>query len=259
MSFPAQSKNASQTDRLSLLTGVNAEYISHLYTKYIKSKSSVDSSWQSFFAGLSDDEVSVLQEQHGPSWTPDQNRVENRGFSGSAAPSNIVAMPYAQQPQAMAPTASVDQSVIENTVRVHNLINAYRVYGHCLAQLDPLGLDTPTGHPALDPSHHNLSVAQETQTFPLMGRLGMESATLGSILQKLNSIYASTSAAEFMHIPDRERQEWIQNAFENRDTMAVSQNDERFEILNRLARAEGFEQFLHTKFQGAKRFGLDGV
>ncbi len=256
MSFPAQNQNAATADRLSLLTGVNAEYISHLYTKYIKSKSSVDASWQSFFAGLSEDELTVLKEQNGASWTPSENRVESRGFANntSAAPTNIVPMPQQRTGQAQ----NIDQSVIESTVRVHNLINAYRVYGHCLAQLDPLGLNPPTGHPALDPAHHKLTPAMENQTFPLMGRLGMESATLGSILQKLNSMYASTSAAEFMHIPDQERQEWIQNAFENRDTMAVTQNETRHEILNRLAQAEGFEQFLHKKFQGAKRFGLDG-
>lgn len=239
---------------LSFLTGVNSEYIAHLYAQYIKSKTSVDQSWQGFFAGLSDNEIDVLREQHGASWTPEDNRLESAGFGKEIAQRALGVVPMEtpdRQP--------VSDDQLENTVRVHNLINAYRVYGHCLANLDPLGLTPPPGHPALEISHHRLSEASETTVFNLMGKLGLEHATLRQVLQKLKTLYGGTSGAEFMHIPDRERQNWVQKAFENREHFAVETAAERKYILKRLADAEGFEQFLHKKFQGAKRFGADGA
>ncbi len=248
------------TARLSFLTGINSEYIAHLYAQYIKNKSSVAQSWQTFFSDLSDDELSVLQEQHGASWTPEENRVENSGFAASAspAPAKVLALPAERTAHAPRANASMDDEYLANTVRIHNLINAYRVYGHCMAQLDPLGLKAAPGHPALEPTHHRLDPAQEKTVFNLMGKLGFEHATFGDVLAKLKTIYAGTSGAEFMHIPDRDRQNWIQKAFENRETQAVTKTEERSHILKRLTQAEGFEQFLHKKFQGAKRFGLDG-
>lgn len=238
---------------LSFLTSVNGEYIAHLYAQYIKNKSSVDASWQSFFSGLSDSEIDVLREQHGASWTPEDNRLESAGFGKpSSGNLNVVSMDTPQR-------QPVSDDQLENTVRVHNLINAYRVYGHCLANLDPLGLTPPPGHPALEISHHRLTDASQNTVFNLMGKLGLQHATLSQVLQQLKTIYGGNSGAEFMHIPDRERQNWVQKAFENRGTLAVETAAERKHILKRLADAEGFEQFLHKKFQGAKRFGADGA
>jgi 2-oxoglutarate dehydrogenase E1 component len=256
---------ASATQRLTFLSGVNGEYIAHLYAQYMKNPSSIASSWQDFFRVLSDEEVDVLREQHGASWTPEENRLEANGFgrafdldtppsSALSRPAlNVVPMP------SRAPASSMEEGQLENTVRLHNLINAYRVYGHCLAQLDPLGLTPPPGHPALEIAHHRLTRDLDKTVFNLMGKLGLQHATLAEVLQKLKTIYGGTSGAEFMHIPDRDRQNWIQKAFENRDTMAVTTTEERKKILKRLADAEGFEQFLHKKFQGAKRFGADGA
>ncbi|MCD8498342.1 MAG: hypothetical protein LRZ85_09955 [Alphaproteobacteria bacterium] len=71
---------AQEINNLSFLTGINAEYVVHLYGEYLKNPAKVDASWKTFFSGLSDDELIILKEMQGASWTPEENRASSRAF-----------------------------------------------------------------------------------------------------------------------------------------------------------------------------------
>ena len=145
-------------------------------------------------------------------------------------------------------------------VNVHHLINMYRVRGHLLANLDPLGRDGPHTHPELDIGHYGLSIWDLDRTFPV-GNLGSgrlpATMTLREILGVLRDAYARTIGVEYMHIQDPEQKEWIQARFESHDNGVTTAEQHR--ILEHLNGAEAFERFLHTKYLGHKRYSLEGA
>ena len=142
-------------------------------------------------------------------------------------------------------------------VRVHKLVNMYRVRGHLNAHLDPLDAEPPMLHPELDLTHYGLSIWDLNRTFVTDGLAGREEATLDEILSILRSAYCRTMGIEYMHIQDPVQKQWIQERVEGVDvTPSV---DEQRHLLERLNAAEVFERFLHTRYVGQKRFGLEGA
>jgi len=259
-------------DNLSFLTGINSEYIAHLYAKYLSSPASVDESWREFFDGLDDDEVALLKEMHGASWTPEENRREQNSFavvqqmSGQQAANQqmppMMAQPiYApapMQPAPAAPTNSDQRRATLDSIRAIMLIRAYRVRGHLEADLDPLGLMKTNYHAELDPKHYGFSEADYDRPIFIDGVLGMETATLREILAALKATYCGTIGVEFMHMSDPEEKAWVQERIEApRNKTDFTVNGKRA-IYQRLVAAEGFENFLHVKHTGTKRFGVDG-
>ena len=242
-------------DNHSFLTGINSEYIAHLYAKYLSSPSSIDTSWQSFFGDLNDDEVSLLREMHGASWTPDENRREANGFAANT--NEIASIPQAQ-PVPSAPNSESQRRATLDSIRAIMLIRAYRVRGHLEADLDPLGLMKREYHPELDPRHYGFTEADYDREIFIDGVLGMETATLRTIIAALKETYCGKIGVEFMHMSDPEEKAWVQERIEaphNKTDFTV--NGKRA-IYQRLVAAEGFENFLHVKHTGTKRFGVDG-
>ena len=234
------------------LTGVNAEYIAHLYTQYQKSPQSVDHSWQNFFRNLSDSELDILREMHGASWTPTENRMDNRGFENGD--SNVTSMPTAQ------PTANAGdmQQSVRDSIRAIQLIRAYRVRGHLISDLDPLGMREIKDHPELSPEHYGFTSADYNRTIQLDGVLGMDSANLNQILSAVRQIYCGKIGVEFMHMSSPEEKAWVQKRIEEpRNQTDFTYNGKRA-ILERLTAAESFEQFLAKKYPGTKKFGIEG-
>ncbi len=153
------------------------------------------------------------------------------------------------------------QAADEKVVHVHQLINMYRVRGHLLANLDPLGRRGPSTHPELDITHHGLSIWDLDREFPA-GTLGGSDAVsrrvpLRDILGQLRDAYARTVGVEYMHIQEPDQKEWIQQHVES--TAPEPSAEEKRRILDRLVAAEAFERFLHTKYLGQKRFSLEGA
>lgn len=143
----------------------------------------------------------------------------------------------------------------EKEVAVYNLIQAYRSFGHKIAQLDPLGLKNQESSPDLDLKSYGLSDKDLDQKFQIGALLGLSNATLKEIVAKLKSIYSGTIAVQYMDAP-LEIQKWFQKEFEkNNFTLAA---DEKKEALASLTRAEILEKFLHTRYVGAKRFSVEG-
>ncbi len=142
-------------------------------------------------------------------------------------------------------------------VRVQTLINMYRVRGHLIAHLDPLDAEPPHIHPELDPLTYGLTIWDLPRHFVADGLAGRDVATLDEILHVLRDAYCRTLGIEYMHIQDPAQKHWIQQHVEGQPT--TLKPDEQRHILDRLNAAEVFERFLHTRYVGQKRFGLEGA
>lgn len=239
------------SENLSFLSGINSEYMAHLYSSYLKNPASVDPSWKDFFKGLNDREVGVLRELHGASWTPAENRRDQNGFD-TPAPANKNANTHGE-----AVTGDARQAALDS-IRALQLIRAYRARGHLLSNLDPLGLVPIDYHPELDPAHYGFTDADKSKSIFINGVLGMDYATLDDIMTALKQTYCGTIGVEFLHLTDPDEKAWVQERIEGpRNQTDFTVNGKRA-ILQRLIAAESFEKFLHTKYVGTKRFGLDG-
>ena len=142
-------------------------------------------------------------------------------------------------------------------VHVQTLINMYRVRGHLIAHLDPLDAEPPELHPELDPLHYGLTIWDLPRHFVADGLAGKDLATLDEILHTLRDAYCRTLGVEYMHIQDPDQKRWIQQHVEGVSTALAP--DEQRHILGRLNAAEVFERFLHSRYVGQKRFGLEGA
>lgn len=142
--------------------------------------------------------------------------------------------------------------------KVWQLISAYRTRGCQLADLDPLEYH-PDMLPSLDPSWYGFTIWDLDREFLTDGMCGKASMTLREILEVLRETYCRRWTLEYMHIVKRERKHWLRARVELRRNEEVFDFEHRKRILSRLVRAENFEQFLHTRYPGNKRFSLEGA
>jgi multifunctional 2-oxoglutarate metabolism enzyme len=145
---------------------------------------------------------------------------------------------------------------ISKAARVHELIHAYRVRGHLLADTDPLRY-TQRKHPDLDINQHGLTLWDLEREFATGGFGGKPRMLLREILGVLRDAYCRTVGVEYMHIQNPEERAWIQARVERPHRPA--DHDEQMRILSRLNVAEAFEMFLQTKYVGQRRFSLEGA
>jgi 2-oxoglutarate dehydrogenase E1 component len=150
-----------------------------------------------------------------------------------------------------------DHQRMMKQVHVQTLINMYRVRGHLMAHLDPLDAEPPRIHAELDPATYGLTIWDLPRRFVADGLAGRDVASLDEILQILRDAYCRTLGIEYMHIQDPGQKRWIQQHVEG--VPATLEVDEQRYILERLNAAEAFERFLHTRYVGQKRFGLEGA
>jgi len=152
---------------------------------------------------------------------------------------------------------------ITRQARVLQLINAYRVRGHLVAQLDPLGSKLQY-HPELDINFYGLTLWDLDRTFITGANPDRApsawppQATLRAILETLRATYCARVGIEYMNIQDPEQKFWIQERVEPEAARAMLEPALRRRMLDKLIQSEIFEQFLHTKFLGHKRFSLEG-
>ncbi|GAB4300928.1 MAG: multifunctional oxoglutarate decarboxylase/oxoglutarate dehydrogenase thiamine pyrophosphate-binding subunit/dihydrolipoyllysine-residue succinyltransferase subunit [Ignavibacteriaceae bacterium] len=153
--------------------------------------------------------------------------------------------------------SSSNREEIEKQAKVLQLINLFRVRGHLIANLDPLGFKIPY-HPELDPSSFNLTIWDLDRYFITGGFSGLKSATLREILDILHKTYCDKIGVEYMHIQNPEEKVWLQNMMEPVKNTPDFNIEIKKSILRKLIEAESFEHFVHTKFIGHKRFSLEG-
>jgi multifunctional 2-oxoglutarate metabolism enzyme len=149
-----------------------------------------------------------------------------------------------------------ERSIAEKAAAIQEIINAYRSRGHLITDLDPLDAKAPTMPAELDPITWDMSIWDLDRTFYTGKIAGKTEHTLGDLLGILRDAYCRTTGVEYMHIMNPVEKRWIQERVEGVD--ATPTPDEQRHILGRLNAAEAFEKFLHKRYTGQKRFGLEG-
>ena len=245
------------------LSGTNAAYLTAQYALFTKDPNSVSPALRDFFSALGDAEADITGDADGPSWArkdwpPQQNGEITAALDGNWADieKSVEEKISVRQPEACAEDI---RQATQDSLRALMLIRAYRIRGHLIANLDPLGLQPESPHPELDPMSMGFTDADMDRPIFIDNVLGLETATLNQILDILKRTYCGTFAVEFMHITDPEQKAWIQERIEGPDKDISFTNEGKQAILKKLIEAEGFEQFLNVKYTGTKRFGLDGA
>ncbi|MFZ5788926.1 MAG: multifunctional oxoglutarate decarboxylase/oxoglutarate dehydrogenase thiamine pyrophosphate-binding subunit/dihydrolipoyllysine-residue succinyltransferase subunit, partial [Acidobacteriota bacterium] len=150
------------------------------------------------------------------------------------------------------------RALVEKSAGVLGLINMYRVRGHLVAHLSPLG-QAPPSHPELELDHHGLTVWDLDREFYTGGLTGRERLKLREILKGLQEAYTGPIGVEYMFIQEPDQKAWIQSHVEGVPRASWLTADEKRRILAQLNAAEAFERFLHTRYIGHKRFSLEGA
>ena len=145
-----------------------------------------------------------------------------------------------------------------NSIRAVALIRAYRQRGHLLAKLDPLGMMKTEYLDELHPEYYGFKKENYNEKIYLDGVINKEHSTVKEILSILNKTYCGPIGYEYMHISNPTERKWLRDRIEQDESSLQFTKNGKEAILNKLIQAEGFEKFLHTKYVGTKRFGLDG-
>jgi 2-oxoglutarate dehydrogenase E1 component len=146
----------------------------------------------------------------------------------------------------------------KNSIRAVMLIRAYRIRGHLIANLDPLKLMIKEEHLELKPESYGFTKNDYNKKIFLDGVLGLQEATLLEIITILKKTYSGNIGYEFMHMGDPDEKNWIRDRIEGPNKEVTFTENGKKAILNKIIEAEGFEKYLHVKFVGTKRFGIDG-
>ncbi len=250
----------------SFLEGQNGAYIEQLYARYAGDPAAVDASWQTYFKALGDAAPDVAQEAAGPSWArtdwPPQPHDElTAALDGQwpqepkKAAEKIKAK--AQEKGGELSEGQVQQAVLDS-LRALMLIRTYRIRGHLAADLDPLGMRKDSRKSELDPASYGFGESDMDRPIFLDNVLGLELATMREIVALVKRTYCGTFALQYMHISDPKQAGWLKERIEGLGKEIQFTREGRRAILNKLVEAEGFEKFLHVKYMGTKRFGLDG-
>ena len=253
----------------SFLQGANADYIEQLYARYADNPGAVDETWRQFFSALGDAPVEAKAEAAGPSWAradwpPQPNDELTAALDGQWPADPKDAKAAGEKIKAKAAEKGVEISeeqvrlAVLDSIRALMLIRAYRIRGHLVANLDPLGMRDETPHPELDPKSYGFTDADMTRPIFIDNVLGLELATMTQIIAIVRRTYCGTFALQYMHISNPEEAAWLKERIEGYGKEISFTQNGRKAILNKLVEAEGFEKFLHVKYMGTKRFGLDG-
>jgi 2-oxoglutarate dehydrogenase E1 component len=245
----------------SFLYGGNAAFVEDLYAQWAGKPDSVSPSWRAFFEQLGERPDAVRQAIAEPDWkrpTTPSPQPEWLPAVDGLWPAVEAKLNKAIVEQKPAASADEIRSATLDSVRAIMMIRAYRIRGHLQANLDPLGLLPKTENAELDPASYGFSEADFDRPIFLDYVLGLETATLREILEILRRTYCGDIGVQYMHISDPEEKAWIQDRIEGRGKEIVFTPEGKIAILKKLIEAEGFERFLHKRFPGTKRFGLDG-
>ena len=244
------------------LYGGNAAYIEQMLAEYAKDPSSVPESWRAFFEEVGDNKDDAARNADGASWKREDwpasdTPEEDAAFDGNWALAEPQLEKKIKGNKPSASAADVAQSV-KDSIRAIMMIRAYRMRGHLNAQLDPLGIDTRAPQPELDPANYGFTDADMDREIFIDGYLGLENATPRQMLGILKRTYCTTIGIEFMHISNPTEKSWLQERMEGADKGVKFTPEGKKAILSKLIEAEAFERFLHKRYPGTKRFGLDG-
>jgi 2-oxoglutarate dehydrogenase E1 component len=246
----------------SFLYGGNAAFVEDLYAQWAADPNSVEPSWRAFFQTLGDRADEVTRAAAEPAWSrpsvplPRPEWVSALDGLWPAVQAKVAAKVAERQPEA---SPDAVRAATLDSLRAIMMIRAYRMRGHLKAHLDPLGIATTPGDASeLDPASYGFAEADFDRPIFLDFVLGLEVATLREILGILRRTYCGNVGVQYMHISDPKEKAWLQERIEGRDKEIAFTPEGKIAILKKLIESEGFEKFLHRRFPGTKRFGLDG-
>ncbi|MCL6282883.1 2-oxoglutarate dehydrogenase E1 component [Ruegeria sp. 2012CJ41-6] len=251
----------------SFMQGHNAAYLEQLYAQYANDPNAVDAAWAEFFRQMGDAELDVKADAAGPSWARnDWPPVPADEITGALTGEWPVAETKAagKKIKDKAASAGVEVSddqikrAVLDSIRALMLIRAYRIRGHLVADLDPLGMRSGTPHPELDPKTYGFTDGDMDRPIFIDNVLGLQVASMRQIVEIVKRTYCGTFALQYMHISNPDEAAWLKERIEGFGKEVRFTREGRKAILNKMVQAEGFEKFLHVKYMGTKRFGLDG-
>ncbi len=217
-------------DRFSFLNAAHTEFFAQLYDQYLENPDSVEPSWRSFFQGFdfamaSNDGVEQVQ--------------QIADFSINNTDCSLVS------------------DKLQKEFNVLKLIDGYRSRGHLFTKTNPVR-DRRITSPTLDIENFGLSASDLSTVFDAAKVIDIQPCSLQEIIRHLDAIYCQHIGVEYMYIRKPEVVQWIQNKLGVNDNQPRFSTDEKKVILNKLNQAVSFENFLHTKYVGQKRFSLEG-
>ena len=239
----SSSKNI-EFEQTSFLSKSNSAFIEDMYQKYIENDPNLPESWKRYFETLDEDFDLIVKEIEGPSWKRNRKKInldkkisKNKNLYSSVEIENDKA----------------------DSIRAIALIRAYRIRGHLIADLDPLGMMERKYLHELHPSDHGFNKEDYDKKIFLHSYMEKGYSTVNEIISNLKKIYCSTIGVEYMHISDPVEKVWFRNRMEKEENKIKFTDNGKKAILNKIIQAEGFEKFLAKKYVGTKRFGLDGA
>ncbi len=252
-------KNNSIFENTSFLEGNNSSFIDEQYSKFIDNPDSIPLSWKEFFEALGEDKEGILKEISGPSWSPKKkndlfniNKIKEK-LQTNELSNNLTLNRNKTLSKNFDSEKEKDQSV-----KAIALIRAYRIRGHLIAKLDPLGIMKRKYLHELHPSDHGFSKEDYNKKVYLNDYMDRKYETVTNIVSFLKKTYCSSIGVEYMHISDPFEKKWFRERIEKKENQINFTDNGKKAILNKLIQAEGFEKFLAVKFVGTKRFGIDG-
>lgn len=217
-------------DRFSFLNAAHTEFFAQLYDQYLENPDSVEPSWRSFFQGF----------DFGMTTYNEENKVEQiANFASNNSDCSLVS------------------DKLQKEFNVLKLIDGYRSRGHLFTKTNPVR-ERRTSTPTLDIANFGLSSADLNTVFDAAKVINIQPCTLQEIITHLDTIYCQHIGVEYMYIRNPEVKEWIQKKLGINDNQPAFSTDEKKSILDKLNQAVSFENFLHTKYVGQKRFSLEG-
>lgn len=228
----------------------NVVFINELYQKFLQNPDSIDKSWADFFANNEDEVKSILSDYQGPSWS--KRKLKVVGSEEYDISSNVKKDPTKDVKKSAKSDLGKDLEV-----RVANLITAYKRFGHLNANLDPLNLTKHPFVPELDPEYHGIESSDLDKEIDLKGGLNLGRARISKIIENLKFVYTNTIGSQFEYINNDEQRKWLSKETESSFLFKLPK-EEKVKVLKEVIRTEKFEQFLHKRFPGAKRFSIEG-
>ncbi len=239
----SSSKNL-EFEKTGFLNKSNSAFIEQMYLQYINQDPNLPSSWKNYFEEIGEEIDTIVNEINGPSWSPKKNKISIKNVQ-ELSKENI----------------QINESEVvksnANSIKAVAMIRSYRQRGHLIAKLDPLGMMKSEYLDELHPESYGFEKDDYDKKIFLDGIINKEYSSIREILKFLKDKYCGSIGYEYMHIANPTERKWFRDRVEKTDDFKFTQNGKEA-ILNKLIQAEGFEKFLHTKYVGTKRFGLDG-
>jgi len=249
--------------------GINQGLVEELYLRFRENPSAVDGDWRKYFERLSEAEQAGLLRRGEPAAGPiygnghahTNGQAKNGHSHGANGANGANGNGHARAEFSTTVTGGYGLTngdlQQEYQERVTALVNGYRLRGHRFAQLDPLGINKPDDN-ELSLARFGLDQVDPNTLFATGNFAGPAKLPLKEFVKRLQQTYCRSIGVEYRNIEEPEIRSWLQERMETTQNRIELTNEEKVRILSKLIDAEIFEQFLHTKYVGAKRFSLEG-